>query len=66
MRGYNREEVSRQINRAMECDREGLLPPQINNRRKKLATPLVLTSHPDLPFLMHILHDYQCIINTSP
>ena len=45
-------------------DRETLLTSRRKDRKQ--ITPLVVGFHPDLPHLMHILHQYQCIINTSP
>ena len=63
-RGYEGEEVQRQIDKATRIKREELL----GSREKKIeqVTPLVVTFHPDLPHLTHILNDYQCVISTSP
>ena len=63
-RGYNEAEVTRQIRKATGQDRKDLLIPKI--KTKEQVTPLVLTFHPDLPHLTHILHTNQCVINTSP
>ena len=62
--GYNEAEVTTQIGKATEQNREDLLIPKIKN--KEQVTPLVVTFHPDLPFLTHILRNNQCIIITSP
>ena len=46
-RAYNEAEVTRQIGKATEQNREDLLVPKIKN--KEQVTPLVVTFHPDLP-----------------
>ena len=62
-RGYDGEEIAKQIRKATEQNRQELLKPKVKN--KEQVTPLVVTFHPDLPHLTRILRDHQCIINTS-
>ena len=63
-RGYDRELVQQQIDKATNIKREELL----TSRPKKAGqiSPLVVTYHPDLPNSMRILHDHQCVIDASP
>ena len=63
-RGYNEEAIQHQIDKASELSREDLLRKERKN--KEQVTPLVVGFHPNLPNLTRILHDHQCVINTSP
>ena len=63
-RGYDGEKVTQGIERATRVLREQSLMPQTNDNEQ--VTPLVVTFHPDLPHLTHILRDHQCVINMSP
>ena len=62
-RGYDLQEIQKQINASTKRTREELLIPQVKNFEQ--VTPLVVTFHPDLPHLTRILHDHQCVINPS-
>ena len=62
-RGYNGEEIQKQINVATKRTREELFIPCMKNIEQVM--PLVVMFHPDLPHLTCILHDHQCVINTS-
>ena len=62
---YNGEAIQHQIDKASELSKEDLLRKE-RKKDKEQVTPLVVRFHPKLPNLMRILHDYQCVINTSP
>ena len=62
--GYDGEEVQLQTEKATKNKSKELLMSW--EKSNEQATPLVVTFHPDLLHLMHILHDHQRIINTSP
>ena len=63
-RDYDGEKIQQQIDKATKMDREILLTSC--RKEKKQITQLVVGFHPDLSHLMHILHQYQCVINMSP
>ena len=62
--GYDGEEVELQIEKDTRNGREELLMSL--GKKKEQVTLLAVMIYPDLPHLKHILHDHQCIINTSP
>ena len=63
-RGHNGEKVQQGIDKATRIPREELLTPQVYKENEQVS-PLVVTFHPDLPHLTHILHDHQCVIDIS-
>ena len=63
-RGYSEEEVQSQLNRVADIDRRDLLISV--EKKKKHATPLIVTYHPDLPPLNSVLRRHQCLIDLSP
>ena len=64
-RGYNEQVVLHQINKATQFQRKDLLTTR-TKEKKEQVTPLVVTYHPDLSHLTYILHNHQCVLNTSP
>ena len=63
-RGYDGERIQQEIDKATGMDRETLLISCKKDKRQVI--PLVVGFHPDLPHMMRILHQYQCVIDTSP
>ena len=62
-RGYNDEEVQFQLNKASGLKRSDLLTPK--PRKAEQITPLVVTFHPDLPYLCGLLRECHCLFNVS-
>ena len=62
-RGYDGGEIQKQINAATKRTGEELSILWVTNIEQVM--PLVVMFHPHLPHLMLILHDHQCVINTS-
>ena len=64
-RGHDWVKVAQGIEKATRILREQSLIQQTKKVSEKV-TPLVVTFHPDLPHLMRILRDHQCVIDISP
>ena len=62
-RAYDEKIARQRIDKATRVDRDSLFTP--HQKVNKQTVPLVISFHPDLPNLMCILHDYQCVILTS-
>ena len=63
-RGYDGERIQQEIAKATGMDRETLLTSREKDKRQII--PLVVRFHSDLSHLTRILHQYECVIYTSP
>ena len=63
-RGYDEGRVQCIINKVTGRDRDSLLM-QCESVNKQIVLQVV-SFHPNLPNLTRVLHDHQCVINTSP
>jgi len=64
-RGYKESNISTQINKAKNVKREDALQYNIN-KSKSNRVPLVVTYHPDLPYLNSIMKKHWPIIQSHP